>query len=72
MLIRAYSSKIVDDSPEVIVITRPRRFGKTLNLSMLYYFLDRITNVGCILAIGLAFCGKQVELVHEDILIDLR
>lgn len=29
---------IVDDSPEVIVITRPRRFGKTLNLSMLNYF----------------------------------
>ncbi len=30
---------IMDDSSEVVVITRPRRFGKTLNLSMLYYFL---------------------------------
>ncbi len=30
---------IVHDTSKVIVITRPRRFGKTLNLSMLYYFL---------------------------------
>ena len=30
---------IIYDGGEVIVITRPRRFGKTLNLSMLYYFL---------------------------------
>ena len=31
---------IIDNrSDEVIVITRPRRFGKTLNLSTLYYFL---------------------------------
>jgi hypothetical protein len=28
-----------DESTEAIVITRPRRFGKTLNLSMLHYFL---------------------------------
>ncbi len=28
-----------DVAAEVIVITRPRRFGKTLNLSMLQYFL---------------------------------
>lgn len=32
---------IVDDSSKVIVITRPRRFGKTLNLSMLYYFFGQ-------------------------------
>ena len=32
---------IVDDGSKVIVITRPRRFGKTLNLSMLYYFLGQ-------------------------------
>lgn len=29
---------ILDDATEVIVLTRPRRFGKTLNLSMLHYF----------------------------------
>jgi hypothetical protein len=35
-----FIQEILDDrSAEAIVITRPRRFGKTLNLSMLYYFL---------------------------------
>ena len=33
--------EILDDSADVILITRPRRFGKTLNLSMLYYFLQQ-------------------------------
>ena len=30
---------IIDDEAEIILITRPRRFGKTLNLSMLHHFL---------------------------------
>lgn len=34
-----FIKEILKDGSEVIVITRPRRFGKTLNLSMLYYFL---------------------------------
>lgn len=34
-----FIKEIINDSTEVILITRPRRFGKTLNLSMLYYFL---------------------------------
>lgn len=29
---------VLDDLTEISVITRPRRFGKTLNLSMLHYF----------------------------------
>ncbi|NCT57729.1 MAG: AAA family ATPase, partial [Legionella sp.] len=33
---------VLDDSAKVILITRPRRFGKTLNMSMLRYFFDRI------------------------------
>ena len=32
---------IVDDGAKVILITRPRRFGKTLNLSMLRYFFEK-------------------------------
>jgi hypothetical protein len=32
---------VIDDTAKVIVITRPRRFGKSLNLSMLqYYFAE--------------------------------
>ena len=30
--------EILSDGSEVIVITRPRRFGKTINLSMMHYF----------------------------------
>lgn len=32
---------IMEDGAKVILVTRPRRFGKTLNLSMLYYFLSQ-------------------------------
>lgn len=32
---------IINDSSSAIVLTRPRRFGKTLNLSMLYYFFRK-------------------------------
>ena len=31
---------VIDNSNKVTLITRPRRFGKTLNMSMLRYFLD--------------------------------
>lgn len=30
--------ELLEDDAEVILITRPRRFGKTLNMSMLHYF----------------------------------
>ena len=33
--------ELLDLKREVNLFTRPRRFGKTLNLSMLRYFLDR-------------------------------
>ena len=33
-----FIKEILGDGAEVIILTRPRRFGKTLNLSMLYYF----------------------------------
>ena len=31
---------ILDNKSKVVLITRPRRFGKTLNMSMLRYYLD--------------------------------
>ena len=35
-----FIKEIFDDkATDVLVITRPRRFGKTFNLSMLHYFL---------------------------------
>ena len=35
-----YIKRILDNSSSVALITRPRRFGKTLNMSMLRYFFD--------------------------------
>ena len=35
-----YIKDIIDNQSRVILITRPRRFGKTLNMSMLKYFFD--------------------------------
>lgn len=31
---------IIDNQSNVMLITRPRRFGKTLNMSMLRYYFD--------------------------------
>ena len=35
-----YIKDIIDNQSRVILITRPRRFGKTLNMSMLKYYFD--------------------------------
>ncbi len=35
-----FISEVVEDTAKVILITRPRRFGKNLNLSMLQYFFS--------------------------------
>lgn len=35
-----YIKNILDNKSEIILITRPRRFGKTLNMSMLKYYFD--------------------------------
>ncbi len=35
-----FIGEIIDSSAKVILLPRPRRFGKTLNLSMLNYFFD--------------------------------
>ena len=36
--------KIIDTSGMAIMITRPRGWGKTLSMSMLYYFFNREVN----------------------------
>ena len=54
---------VFDDLGQVIVITRPRRFGKTLNLSLLQHFLapkvHRFETQGCFDALKIAQCGEQ-------------
>lgn len=39
-----YIKRILDNSSSVALVTRPRRFGKTLNMSMLKYFFDITKN----------------------------
>ncbi|WFD12434.1 AAA family ATPase [Tepidibacter hydrothermalis] len=36
-----FIKEIIDDGSEVILIPRPRRFGKTLNMSILKYFFEK-------------------------------
>ena len=35
-----FIKEVIDDKSEVLLITRPRRFGKTLNMNMLSYYFD--------------------------------
>ena len=35
-----YIKHIIDNESRVLLVTRPRRFGKTLNMSMLKYYFD--------------------------------
>ena len=35
-----YIKNIIDNTSKVVLVTRPRRFGKTLNMSMLRYYFD--------------------------------
>jgi len=62
-----FVKEILDDSAKIILVTRPRRFGKTLNMSMLHYFLQSHDIPEENLFEGLAFCGKQVKLKHDNI-----
>jgi hypothetical protein len=36
-----FIKELIDDTAEIKLITRPRRFGKTLNLSMVKYFFEK-------------------------------
>ena len=36
--------EVIDSQSQVILFPRPRRFGKTLNLSMLKYYFDIESN----------------------------
>jgi len=57
-----FIKEIFDDrATEVTVITRPRRFGKTLNLSMLHHFLAsevyRMPTKGLFEGLNISQCG---------------
>ena len=41
--------KVITRGNKVLLLPRPRRFGKTLNLSMLRYFFERSFRLHCCL-----------------------
>ncbi len=57
--------EIIDASAEVLLIPRPRRFGKTLNLSMLKYFFEKTGEDCNALFQDLAISGKREYKVHQ-------
>ena len=57
-----FLKELVDDHAQATLITRPRRFGKTLFMSMLYYFF---TLEGAAVNRGL-FEGTQIESAGEE------
>lgn len=58
--------ELIRTSSRVILLPRPRRFGKTLNLSMLRYWFERPLESGAADIAGL-FAGLDVATAGEDI-----
>jgi len=65
-----FIKEIIDDFSIVKLITRPRRFGKTLNLSMLKYFLkkQKKTTVSFLKILKYGRPEKDAEMRRENIL----
>ena len=57
---------LIDDvlSDKVMLYTRPRRFGKTLNMSMLYYFFSNQEKENAYLFEGLNVSKHQHLMIH--------
>ena len=53
-----FIKEIMDEDAQVILLPRPRRFGKTLNLSMLKYFFQKTDDKKQIKKL---FCGLSIE-----------
>jgi hypothetical protein len=58
-----FIKEILDDQAEVILIARPRKFGKTLNMSMLYYFLSKHEDKDYLFA-GLNISRDTYTMIH--------
>jgi hypothetical protein len=56
--------EVLADGSEVLLLPRPRRFGKTLNLSMLRYFLEKTPEDRGPLFAGLAVASSALARPH--------
>ena len=60
-----YIKHIIDNQAGVILVTRPRRFGKTLNMSMLKYYFDNIAKDSKDLFEGLKIMEQEEEYTSK-------
>ena len=58
----ALIARVIEDSAEALLLPRPRRFGKTLNLSMLQTFFEDVDGSHREL-----FTGLEIETASEEI-----
>nr|VFJ60285.1 MAG: Predicted AAA-ATPase [Candidatus Kentron sp. FW]VFJ62482.1 MAG: Predicted AAA-ATPase [Candidatus Kentron sp. FW] len=58
---------VLDSATQALLLPRPRRFGKTLNLSMPRAFLERgmPENADLFQALAIVFDGKQLQVRHH-------
>ncbi|KJJ84460.1 protein containing DUF1703 [Candidatus Omnitrophus magneticus] len=61
-----FIKEIIDESCNVILLPRPRRFGKTLNLSMLRYFFEKTEKSNGYLFKDLAICRLGEEYMNQQ------
>ncbi len=60
-----FIKELLDFGSKVTLITRPRRFGKTLNLSMLKYFFEKTPNSTAFLFDGLDIAKHPECMKHQ-------
>ncbi|MCK8826568.1 AAA family ATPase [Natroniella acetigena] len=54
--------EVIDEDAKVILLPRPRRFGKSLNISMLHYFFEKRQNNSNL------FKGLKIEKLNNNYL----
>ena len=60
-----FIKEVIDRATEVLLLPRPRRFGKTLNLSMLRYFFEKREDSLAHLFQGLAISQESSIMQHQ-------
>ena len=60
-----FIKEILDSGAKGTLIPRPRRFGKTLNMSMLRYFFEKTDESTSHLFDGLAITEHQSAMAHQ-------
>ena len=57
--------KVWESGADVLLLPRPRRFGKTLNLSMLRYFFEKTEDSNADIFEGLFISGQPEIMAHQ-------